>query len=161
MNQDNKDRLRMYVPIGLVFLLLFALCFVGFFLVFGKSNITGFVIADNPGNSLSLKLSVKDYSSGHPIEGELLVSPGVFDEDLKLLVSVDYKRLFEFSLKELFDSHNVSYAVKGGKLLSSSVLTVNLSDWNILTYYDFGIYKLKVKASDDSFEDSASFDVIS
>jgi hypothetical protein len=162
MQSDKKDKIVSYVSVGLAVFVMFAVFFAGYFFLFGDgASITGFAVAENQTNPLSLKLSVKDYSLGHPIEGRLLVGAGSYSDDLRLLVLVDYRQVYGVSLKELFDSNKVKYVVQGGKLISSTDLSVNLLEWNILTNYDYGIYKLKVKFSDDSFEDSANFDVIS
>jgi len=162
MQSDKKDKLVSYVSVGLAVFVMLMVFFAGFFFLFGDNfSITGFAVAENQTNPLSLELSVKDYSLGKPIEGRLLVGAGSYNEDLRLLVFVDYRQAFGVSLKELFDSNGVKYIVQGGKLISSTDLSVNLLEWNILTNYDYGIYKFKVKFSDDSFEDSANFDIVS
>jgi hypothetical protein len=162
MDEDKKDKFVSYFSLGLAVFVMFGVLFAGYFLLFGDGGgITGFAVVENQSNPLSLKLSVNDYSLGHPFEGRLVVGAGSFSEDSALLFFVDYNQVFGVLLKDLFDSQGVSYVVKGGELVSSTDLVVDLSGLDIRTNFDYGIYTLKVKFSDGSFEDSEKFDIIS
>lgn len=156
MDIENKNKL--VVAISLIIIII-VVGISAIYLIPGPVDVTGRVVMDQP--PIFLKLSRIDYTPGQAFEGNIIINIKTFPKDLKILGLVGREKKFEVALKDLLDKNSISYGEEDGKITSSGIIKVDLSYFEVNAPYELGLYMFRMKFSDDSFEDSENFDVIS